>query len=462
MPLRYLFSLLLLLASSLPSRAQFGRFVWQRAIGTNNGGEQARQMIRCRAGGYLLCGSVRDSITTIRSTYVVKLDEQGQTVWERRIDPDFNHQYEGVSIAENRSGQLLVATSIARLDTAFRYDARLDLLTPTGLPVWNQVYASPLDEGIYKLKLGNDGHFVGLSVLLGQQSAFKVDSTGTEVWRNFYPYDSTLVGDLVDIIPLSNGYLVAHGFYLNVPPYGWRSALTKTDENGRQLYRKPGANQDPRIRGSAVDRNGNILLAHLAFSRLSDSLNFLWTRTYRLGNIVSVAAIQDGNALLLGYFPTSLGDDLVLAKVAPSGAVIVDTTLSRPSTMETPVDVVEDPVGNYVLCGNTNIGLNGQPAIILAKLRPWTQTLGLPDAGAPSGWSLFPNPATEQVTLSGPQPLHGNLTLRDALGRLVRASGAVTDSCTLSLAGLPAGLYFLQYTPTAVNVPPRTWRVVKQ
>jgi hypothetical protein len=453
------------LAAAQPS----SRFIWQRSIETPLGAEQARQMIKCRAGGYLICGRINDSITTIPSTYVVKLDEQGQTVWEHRIKPDQNHLHEATSIVENRSGQILVATSAqVRGPFPYNYDARIDLLSPAGQPIWNQEIASPLREHFAFLRLGNDGNFVGATTQLGEPTVFKMDSTGRYIWQQAIRYDSANAGVISDVLPVGGGYVAVHKFLLDPATGTVVMRLVRLDENGTELYRKPAPrNFDVNYR-SCTDRQGNILYAHGWLSRVSSQLDTLWTKySPSYGSPFSVAALSDGNTLLLGLRFWQGDYNLSVAKVAPSGQIIGDTILFRFPGSETPADIVEDTQGNYVFCGNTTVGLGGNPAILLAKMRPWRQTLGLPEttagaAAALQAATLYPNPAQEIVFLHSVAPLRGALVLRDALGRAVRTYSldAPTADAPFSLAGLPAGLYLLSFTG-AVGVATRTWRVVK-
>jgi hypothetical protein len=69
------------------------------------------------------------------------------------------------------------------------------------------------------------------------------------------------------------------------------------------------------------------------------------------------------------------------------------------------------------------------------------------EPAAPAAWSVFPNPAGEWVRLGGttPEQVAAALPLQliDALGRPVRRWTTVGPEGTLSLAGLPAGIYRL-------------------
>ena len=57
--------------------------------------------------------------------------------------------------------------------------------------------------------------------------------------------------------------------------------------------------------------------------------------------------------------------------------------------------------------------------------------------------SLYPNPATSYVVVSGIES-QASLTLVDAAGRLVAAWTASSDRMTLDISQLPAGQYFLR------------------
>lgn len=74
-------------------------------------------------------------------------------------------------------------------------------------------------------------------------------------------------------------------------------------------------------------------------------------------------------------------------------------------------------------------------------------SVGESEAG-PAAMRLWPNPATDQVTLSLPRPTESALEIwmLDALGRKVRALRLLpgTDRMAIGLAGLPQGYYTAQ------------------
>ena len=70
-------------------------------------------------------------------------------------------------------------------------------------------------------------------------------------------------------------------------------------------------------------------------------------------------------------------------------------------------------------------------------------TLSISDERAPE-WTVFPNPASQRVTVVGSTAYSANLTLRNALGQTVRTVNTEgTSEFTLDLQGLSQGVYFL-------------------
>ena len=70
--------------------------------------------------------------------------------------------------------------------------------------------------------------------------------------------------------------------------------------------------------------------------------------------------------------------------------------------------------------------------------------LSIRDERAPE-WTVFPNPASQRVTVVGSTAYPANLTLRNALGQAVRTlqTGGAAD-ITLDLQGLSPGVYFVE------------------
>jgi Ig-like domain CHU_C associated len=107
--------------------------------------------------------------------------------------------------------------------------------------------------------------------------------------------------------------------------------------------------------------------------------------------------------------------------------------------------------GSYTVVTISGAGCASAPSAPVSVI-----ITGLAADRARSGMSLFPNPASREayLTLATPAPAGSTVRLVDAVGRLVRmiplASGAT--SAGISLTGVPAGIYLVQYSATTVRL----------
>ena len=450
----------------------WAQFIFQKAIGTGNAGESSSHMIALRSGGYLLAG-------TRFSPYLARVDEQGDTLWTRDYQTsyssaDFDDQINPVgaySVAENRSGQILVTCGGGRRRANGSWDAGGLLLLvdgATGNLVWAHTFQSPLTDGYNNVKLAHDGNFVLLGSQLGATYAMKMDSTGRILWSYLLPsVDSTASGPAW-LEPVPGGYLILNKGIAPSPPYTPRDTLRFLSESG-QLQRLSGLTTPIRPFRCQQDARGNLLFATGRLIKLNAQGDTIWSKTYRFGGTVvgihAVAITPDSNYVALGQRQYQVQSDLVFLKIAPDGRLIRDTVLYRPIGSEYATDVLVDAQGNYVLYGWTSSGVFpvGFPDLVLLKYRGWRQTLSLAEgAAARDEFELFPNPATDRVTIRAPRPVRASVVLRDVLGRVLWChSVAGTSTATCSLAAYPPGLYLLTLTD-AEHPRPRTWRVVKQ
>ncbi len=88
---------------------------------------------------------------------------------------------------------------------------------------------------------------------------------------------------------------------------------------------------------------------------------------------------------------------------------------------------------------------NPEPRWFVARVQ--LPLLGTPSAGAArsAGFNLAPNPAHEVVQISGDMGAKSvTAVVRDMLGQTVRTAPLTASSATLSLVGLPVGVYLVQ------------------
>ncbi len=83
----------------------------------------------------------------------------------------------------------------------------------------------------------------------------------------------------------------------------------------------------------------------------------------------------------------------------------------------------------------------------------------VPGASLPTELSIFPNPATDAINFSNPLAVRG-LRLLNSAGRSIRELNDQGTNGTLSLAGLPPGIYLLEITD--INGERTTRRVLRR
>ena len=78
----------------------------------------------------------------------------------------------------------------------------------------------------------------------------------------------------------------------------------------------------------------------------------------------------------------------------------------------------------------------------------WAVKLNADDVGVEEHWTngieLFPNPASEGVSLQFDQPITGAIVIYDAAGREVMARSVRGSACSLDLRGLKTGIYSVE------------------
>lgn len=123
------------------------------------------------------------------------------------------------------------------------------------------------------------------------------------------------------------------------------------------------------------------------------------------------------------------------------GKPLILDTGSDPVTMQV-VDVDGDYVPDVVVgcAGDNTVRVYLNRSLTLA-VRP-TQLLGV---------EVYPNPATDRVTVQRASMVHGTLsaTLFDALGRVVRQVGIAAPTTTMVVDDIPRGVYVLKLSGEA-------------
>lgn len=285
-----------------------GNLLWEGRYGPDNGISYGYDIIIARDGNYLICGA-----TNVRNgrydAYLIKVDNNGNLIWERIIDLNDNDDYGCViKPAKDDSGYIIFGYEyndtisshdifVAKVDeygyllSSIGFGGRLDdylydvleledgylicgftesygagggdvYLVKTnfnGEPRWDRTFGGVNWERGYSIKKTNDNSFIicGTTQSFGNGSydvyVLKVDENGNLIWQKTYGGTNWDEGYCIDLA--DNGYIIT-GFTRSFGSGNEDIYVIKIDENGNLIWQKTygGSEQD---KGECVIQTGD-------------------------------------------------------------------------------------------------------------------------------------------------------------------------------------------------------------
>lgn len=193
---------------------------------------------KTRDGGYIAVGYTTSYAVGDKNGWVVKFDAKGNIEWVRVLGFQYTDMF--VSVQQTEDGRYIIGGSYKTHPTANIWFGWVVKLDEQGDIIWSKrLGASPVYTGrITKLIETSTGDFVAVGYMIGGGSddavIFKLDSNGNCVWMKYWGW---VKGDgLFDVIEDSDGNYVVVGKmdydYGNKFGYG---VLVKFSPNGNKL-----------------------------------------------------------------------------------------------------------------------------------------------------------------------------------------------------------------------------------
>ena len=183
-------------------------------------------------GGYILAGYAEGSATNINDMFLVKTNQQGDTLWTKTYGGTFDEQ--GRCVRQTTDGGYIVAGSTYGNGFGLEdiYAVRTD---NTGNVIWSKRYGGPADDYGYYVVLADDGGFY----IAGQTESFtannqdgyliQVDSSGNLLWSK--SYGGSDMDAFRSMQKTNDDGLIMTGFTLNSNTT-LAAYLVKTNANG--------------------------------------------------------------------------------------------------------------------------------------------------------------------------------------------------------------------------------------
>ncbi|MBN2378853.1 T9SS type A sorting domain-containing protein [candidate division WOR-3 bacterium] len=239
-------------------------------------------------GGYMVSGYIDGPIGWAKGDlWILKIDEEGDTLWTKRYG-GVGEEY-GISIKRNwKTGDGYILCGSTASFGAGGKDAWLLKLDENGDTLWTATFGGAAEDNAYGVNFAHDGGYVLTGYVDGSGSwtpgnvwIIKTDNMGVEEWRKTYSQTGENFG--IGISPTTDGgYALTGLIALNSGDL----FFLKTDGDGEETWRLVcGGMTDDNALSMCLTSDGGYLAAGLKI--VGSAPDFYLVKTVPLINLVS-------------------------------------------------------------------------------------------------------------------------------------------------------------------------------
>ena len=206
----------LLLVSSICATQAQPISVWQRTFGGNQS-DSAQFVQQTHDGGYFVVG-VTSSFGFARDDfYVLKLDQSGKKLWEKT----YGGMYEDYPVSgQQTSDGGFIVVGMTKSFGAGEWDAYIVKLDANGNKLWEKTYGGDRDDQAWSVQQTNDGGYIvaGWTKSFGTSTdayVLKLNVNGNKLW------EKTFGGNKDDLFALSRQKMVSMSLQDGHNPLAW-------------------------------------------------------------------------------------------------------------------------------------------------------------------------------------------------------------------------------------------------
>jgi hypothetical protein len=392
----------------------------------------SREVLPTADGGYIIAGVTNNSSINDCDAYIVKTNGAGVFQWDKVFGgakPDYPY-----SMIETTDGNYMI-TGFTQSFGGGDMDIYLLKIDPSGNKIFEKTLGSfGNDEGREIIKSA-DGNYV----IVGTSSSysgsrdvvlFKIDNSGTEIWRKTYGSSAAEYGNGVALCP--DGGFIITGQTFSGGPDG-QATLIKTDANGTESWTKSFGNSLT-DEGIAVVANtdGSFVFA-VRDSTASNDIDVhiiktdaggvkVWEKTYgstEKDTPKRLRATNDGG-YIVGAISRSFGwinPDMWLLKLDAAGDLSWVKNFGGVDH-EHCHDIKQTPDGGYLAAGHARSWTPGQKVYFI-KMGS-NGEVGLSEFANIQRFMIYPNPAVDDVTVELPLELNPtSVRVSNMLGQVI-------------------------------------------
>lgn len=498
---------LLALAGCLSGHAQAPAIQWEKTLG-GSGTDLAYCIRQTADGGYILVGetnSTNGDITGNNGTtdfWVAKLDASGALQWQKALGGSGDDR--GYAVSPTSDGGYIVAGATNSQDgnvTGLKglYDFWVVKLTSTGTITWQKCYGgNNIDEAKSVQQTADGGYIVAgwarsnnLDITVNNGGSdfwvIKLDAAGALTWQKTMGGSSDDNANSVQQTA-DGGYIVAGetistGGDVSGNNGGTDYWVVKLTSTGTITWQKcyGGSAIDKAksivqttdggymVAGKVASTNGNVTqnfgLENPWLVKISSTGTIEWQKCYGgmyYDDANGVQQTADGGYVFAGNVSSNNndvsgnhgGDDMWVVKVNSTGTLQWQKCLGG-SSSDIAYAVQQTSDNGYVIAGKSNStngdrttsqGLNDYWVVKLVGTPTSTSnpSTGLSTQEALSQLIIYPNPASDRLTIRYAVSEPATVLITDLHGALICSAPAGPEQTELELSQAARGLYFLQ------------------
>jgi outer membrane protein assembly factor BamB len=452
--------------------------------------------------GYTLDITTSFSGTDLSSGGLIRTNTEGDSLWSALFDAFPAAFFTSCFLKDSTSGHYFVAGS-EYIPEDITYSPYLMRLDGHGNQQWITYYNDPNKDVVPDIAQAPDGNLItyNLGGVFGQYSEIivqKLDKNdGSVIWEQtvetgvLFPSSGKMV-----VIP--DGHIMLAFYYPTPPPNRRGYAVSRLDPQGNTLWTKYYEEEDTESFPAYIEAHpdgGVVTCWGKDTLILDEGINGQSTLIKKLdengaleweyfiykgyaGDVYAMEVTENGDIVLTGYARSpELGGERYswLVRLNAAGEKLWERVYLSPTTYHSMSgfrDVVETPDGCLAMCGGIRDTVPGEEYIsnyniwlvkvgadgcvtpgcqdTLIYLTPTREAPGAPLGMQEVFFKAFPNPTAGPIQLSFYNPVRypqPRLRVLDSQGRTVHIMllQKGVQQAELSLAGLPGGLYWLQY-----------------
>ena len=472
---------------------------WQKCLGGTNS-DWAESIQHTTDGGYVVAGtseSIDGDVTGnhgYTDCWVVKLTSLGAIDWQKSLGgANFD---QATSIQQTTDGGYIVAGYSESTDGDVtgnhgNYDYWVVKLDSTGTITWQKSLGGNGDDEAYYIQQTSDGGYI----VAGMSESVDGDVTSNHGYRDFWvvKLDSIggidwqkclggTVGDGANSIQQTTdgGYIVAgHSNSTDGDVTGnhgsWDYWVVKLTSTGTIEWQKSlGGTGGDAAFSIQLTADGGYIVAGYSNSTDGDVTGNHGSRDYWVVKLDSLGAIDwqkslggtgidepcsiqqttDGGYVVAGLSWSTDGDvigtynygltDYWVVKLDSSGTIDWQKSLGGWDGDDA-YSIQQTADGGYIVAGRSNsnsgnvTGNHGANDSWVVKLSP---TVGVDEITKQKMFSVYPNPASNQITIKATAKLVGAAyTVFDNMGKMVLSGQLKTENTVIELGNLSDGIY---------------------